>query len=410
MTLSNKSISRFISIVLSIVTFFTIILSPLPTRKVFAETLNTENTETDLQNEEASAIETDELQATIPELAPLEPIEPDSIEALPDDPAENYLARVSEYVDENGFVTDEALESFTLPEAEEEQFYEIVENEDGSQEMKLYLQPIKYKDSNDEWADIDHSLILKETSAAQATTSTIAKKFETKAADVKISLSEDLSIENAIVYSYGDYEIGFSPQNIIKKDSVESEETVKLVEETVSQNSSNVSAFTAKDLESGSLIKNLDKAEFESLEYEKTFNEDASIKITPTYMGVKEEIILDSLPAETKFSYILNVDELVPLLREDGNLYFVDIETETIIATIAAPVMWDSAVEFKESYDIVVQLDPLGNNQYRYTLIPDREFLEANDTVYPVTIDPSINTTTSNIVDTFIASKISSKN
>ena len=43
------------------------------------------------------------------------------------------------------------------------------------------------------------------------------------------------------------------------------------------------------------------------------------------------------------------------------------------------------------SFDIGVALEDLGNGQYLYTLTPSQAYLQDENTVYPVKIDPSVN-------------------
>ena len=43
------------------------------------------------------------------------------------------------------------------------------------------------------------------------------------------------------------------------------------------------------------------------------------------------------------------------------------------------------------SFDIGVALEDLGNGQYPYTLTPSQAYLQDENTVYPVKIDPSVN-------------------
>ena len=149
---------------------------------------------------------------------------------------------------------------------------------------------------------------------------------------------------------------------------------------------------------------------YESIEYSGTFNENTDIIITPTTTGVKEDIVLYEVPKETEFSYELTVEKVVPLLREDGNLFFVDLEKNLLVCTIPSPFMYDSAEEFVESYEIKVKLERTGENTYKYTLVPDRNFIEDENTVYPVTIDPFICSPVGWIADTFIAERYSNNN
>ncbi len=120
---------------------------------------------------------------------------------------------------------------------------------------------------------------------------------------------------------------------------------------------------------------------YKTIEYSKTINGNTDIKITPKSNGVKEDIVLKQKPSETEFSYELDVKN------------------------------YDSSEEEKESYEIEVKLEKTGDNTYKYTLIPDKIFIEDVNTVYPVVIDPAVETLSGGAIDdTFISSRYSKNN
>lgn len=361
----NKTISKVVSLILCIAMILSANFLGLQT--AFAEeddqtnqvgTAEPDSTDTDV--EEAETADTPDYQAV-------------SLESL---------------LDENGYLTDEGLLSLQYLPYDVEKYTEIKDNGDGTSTLNLYAEPIKYKTEEGDYEYIDNTL-------AQTTISGSAENiYSNVASDIDIQISDNLNQEKAIELSYEDYNIAFKPLNLLTASS-ESIAGMNFIEADTG-----VVEESIKDIE-----------ECEAVAYTDTFNQDADIVITPTTSGLKEDIVLYKIPTETEFSYQLTVENVVPLLRSDGNVYFVDLEKGLIVAVIAAPYMYDSSTvgEMNMSEDISVQLEKVDDITYEYVLIPDRTFLE--NAVYPVTIDPSVkNTRENDIYDTYISSGYSGTN
>lgn len=119
---------------------------------------------------------------------------------------------------------------------------------------------------------------------------------------------------------------------------------------------------------------------------------------------VKENIILQNKEAinnELKFVYDIGTLEMKILDTKDIIVY--DKTEDNIKFTIEAPFMYDNKLEF--SSDIEIKLEKQ-EAKYVVTLIPEKKWLESEERVYPVTIDPSIITSRyyQDIKDTFIYS------
>ena len=78
--------------------------------------------------------------------------------------------------------------------------------------------------------------------------------------------------------------------------------------------------------------------------------------------------------------------ELTGILLENGAVEFRD--GETCVFTVQPPYMWDAAEGASDAIEVRLAPNPEGG--YTYTLIPDRAWLQAEDRVYPVTLDPSV--------------------
>ncbi len=319
---------------------------------------------------------------------PTEPQEPNDDIAQDFKFEEKYNKAIKSLVDENGFLSDESLLSLTLLPYEEEKYMDVEDNGDGTTTLKLYNSPIKFENEDGEYELIDNNIIATDSKESPD------HEYKNKASDIEVLMSENLDQSGAIKMNIDDYMIGFKPLNI-------------LIEENKSSADLN---FIDADQPEKKDAKLDTEEEYATLEYTETFSENTDIRITPTETGIKEDIIFNQLPQETEFSYEITLKNAAPVLRQDGNLYFIDVKNGILVAAIAAPVMWDSSEECAESYDIAVKLEITGEDTYKYTLIPDRGFLEDKNTVYPVILDPSVNSTTGQIADTFITSRYSGNN
>ena len=131
--------------------------------------------------------------------------------------------------------------------------------------------------------------------------------------------------------------------------------------------------------------------------------ENINIRYSVEPERIKEDIVLANKTAiNNELQFIYNVASLKMKLLEDKNIIVYDGKEDNVIFTIQAPFMYDNNTEF--SGDIELKLEEQGYGTYILTLIPSKEWLEAEERIYPVTIDPSINTSLywSDIQDTFI--------
>ena len=283
-------------------------------------------------------------------------------------------------LDENGYLTDDGLLRLeTLP-YNGEKYTEDEDNGDGTHTMKMYAEPIKYTNEKGELEFIDNNIVAGQINENGN------QIYKNAASDIEVLISEDLSQSNAIQFNYEDYSIAFTPLNILQKEG---------------RSNANHGFLSADGKAEKDDVYDSGK-KYGAIEFSNTFNENTDIKITPMSTGLKEDIILYDIPENTEFSYELTIKKLTPLLRENGDIYFADLEKGLLVAAIANPIMNDSSEEPESCLDIKVELKKTGDSTYRYTLIPDREYLEK--AVYPVYIDPTINTQSGGILDTWVQS------
>lgn len=117
---------------------------------------------------------------------------------------------------------------------------------------------------------------------------------------------------------------------------------------------------------------------------------------------VKESIILRTKQAmNNKLVFEYDLDGLKMKITNTNEVIIYDTAETNTIFTIEAPFMYDSNLEFSDDINMnLIEED----GKYILTIIPNKEWLESEERVYPVTIDPTINTSTyrEDLKDTYI--------
>ena len=105
--------------------------------------------------------------------------------------------------------------------------------------------------------------------------------------------------------------------------------------------------------------------------------------------SLKESLILKKLTGRKSYSFKIEAEGLRAEVQADSSVHFYAEGTEEPAFIIASPYMFDAAGEYSSA--VAVEVKKTGNH-YRYTLTPDRAWLEDSARVWPVTVDPTIQT------------------
>ncbi len=123
-------------------------------------------------------------------------------------------------------------------------------------------------------------------------------------------------------------------------------------------------------------------------------------------VNLKENVILKSkTSAEQVLKFRVHHPGMKMTLEEDGSVTIKKAQEEVTPYTFMRPYMYDS--QGNTSTDVTYQLTSEGEDTTVLTILPDREWLMADDREYPVTIDPVTETQkeTKSIVDAFVRQK-----
>ncbi len=241
---------------------------------------------------------------------------------------------IRDYVDNE--TLDEAGHVARINEEEELNTYVFL-NRDGTKSVYYMDDNVRYVDENGETVEKDLTIIRKN------------KGYTLKANDVKLWFPDVLS--DGISVKYDEFHLTLYPQGV-----ADTKEAV------------------------------ID--EYERITYPGVFGENTLLAYTPTLSGLKEDIILSEYTGQLSYDFLIHTHGM-RILEEEGK-YIVkkpgNGNKETF--ELGAVQIYDSAGNFCVGEMKITEQN--NGSKYILTLIAPEEFLTDPDTVYPVTIDPTL--------------------
>lgn len=140
---------------------------------------------------------------------------------------------------------------------------------------------------------------------------------------------------------------------------------------------------------------------FSQIQYENILD-NTDLEYSNTADSVKESIIIKNKESvQEKYVFEYEVNNMRMSLNEDKEILVTSENADEVVYKIEAPYMFDNKLE--QSTDIEVNLID-EESRYIVEIIPSKDWIEAKEREYPITIDPTINTSLDyrNIQDTFI--------
>lgn len=265
---------------------------------------------------------------------------------------------------------------------------------DGSFMVVQYQAPVHYL-SNGEWEDIDNS--LQPVSLFNGT-----EQYQSVNGDSIQAFSADLSNGTVMTMVKDDYMITMSvitaqtasisaPASVnAEVDGIYANEGANILNTATAQILS-VNDATDEDEPSDQIsLRPLNDVIPENIRssilYENVFP-GVDLRYDTYSYNVKESIILKEQMDQDEYAYsfLLDLYGLTPELQDDGSILLLNESDETVY-TIPAPYMWDSNNSYSDA--VFYTLTESGNS-WIMTVHADEEWLEDNNRVYPITIDPS---------------------
>lgn len=230
---------------------------------------------------------------------------------------------------------------YRLYSQESDLYSAIFQNRDGSKTMYYFGYPIKYITES---GDIqDKSTVLEPHRGDRYS-------YYTPYNDIQSFFPDKINSKTYITVATNDYEISFAPAS----------EYISNAERT-----SNI------------------------LIYKNAFGDGYSLTYQPQFWGLKEEIVISKNLGQYKFSFYLNTNGLIPFVQD--NHVYLKTANDVVVGEISNVVLYDSAQVPNLSDNNTISLTPTNSRDiYRYTITIDESYMNDENTVYPVYVDPTI--------------------
>ena len=263
------------------------------------------------------------------------------------------------------------------------------DNGDGTITAFVNTAPLHYSD-NGEWKEIDNTLIPDNSG-----------NYVNKNNSMKVTLSSETSVKSIntnnsnqmVCINKNGYTISWDIVDLNNKISIlNNSSEIKIENDDCVQD---VKLGNKKlNAKAGNIVNKLDS----SISYDSIYNNiDLNIDIEPS--SVKETIVLNSRNSvKEKFTFFIKADNLEAKLMEDGSISFYPLNGETVFK-IPPAFMFDSSANTEYNYDIETNIKKCMDG-YLLTLIPSSEWINDSNRVYPIMIDPTVETVYNTTVST----------
>ncbi|MCR4682820.1 MAG: hypothetical protein K5647_05740 [Clostridiales bacterium] len=258
---------------------------------------------------------------------------PEPSAAFHDDLTPDYIAPdiiekdELETADYVGRVTEDEKDLYTF----------IFKNGDGSNTMRVFSHPVKYIDDTGSIRDISLEITKNNDGSFSAADHMIK-------ADFGASLTEKIAIE------YNDVKVSMKahPETWFYRKAVLSKDG-------------------------------------RSITY--TVDDKTSYVYSLTYLGIKENIVVSEYTGQTEYEFSLFTNGLHPV-KIDDSVFLADSNGD-IKATIGDVIIF-TADEKNNSFGDLNIKTVVENLEYRFTIVLDADYLMDERTIYPITIDPTL--------------------
>ncbi len=240
---------------------------------------------------------------------------------------------------------------------------------DGGLESVVSPSALHFKNEKGEWEEIDQTLVLK-TEDGQ-------KVYETKNSPMTVRFPAELnSSDTGVTLEAEGHKI------VVELLDNKNSKASKKEEEKQSERSGR-----PKSKMIASELLEQEVTDSSAIEYADVYS-GADLRYDTTAGILKESVIIKNRQNGNRtYRYNITADGLELRLESDGRVEFYEPSSAEPVFTMPAPLMFDAKEEY--SYDIDVKLKQK-KGAYELSYTPDKDWLNDQERIYPVTLDPSI--------------------
>ena len=121
-------------------------------------------------------------------------------------------------------------------------------------------------------------------------------------------------------------------------------------------------------------------------------------------LNIKENVIVKEKKEEYTYTFEIKLNGLTAALNASGDIEITENGTDEIKYVIPAPVIYDAEGVYAECGIGNYGLTDGGNGKYTLALNVSSEWMNAEERAFPVTVDPTVKLSNSNVVDLTISS------
>ena len=306
--------------------------------------------------------------------------------------AELQTAEVENTVSDDVYASDDEASEETVSDDESEKEPEIIAEDlsrrdettkhfimsDGTRKAVKYSNPIHFE-KDGEWVDIDNTLSYDKE----------RDEYINGESSFKVAFNKNFNSDNLFTIENKGYTLSweYKTSSILRKGSAAKvEPSIKNEDHSLDRIEKTKSTISYNE-----------------------FEEDSKLEYIVTSTGVKENIIINTPTNRNIFEFSVVAPGLTLEKNVDGSITAKADNGEEIFY-IPAPYMFDSANEYSE--EVEYELTQSKGDTYTVKVVADKAWLKDKARVYPVTIDPAIQTKKSKsaITSTFVASGAPNEN
>lgn len=262
--------------------------------------------------------------------------------------------------------------------------------DDNTIEAAIYPYPVHYKE-NGQWKDMDNSLVEEEDGETSG-----SKVLANKNNDFHVKIAKDSTANKLVRINKGKYEIAWNMDRIKSSSSVVTtpdDMQINAAAEQVADTKLAASNLRSSDSRKKTLVENERKKILPKTVTKVDFA-DISPSTDLQYIiessQVKENIVLKQKVDNPQMNFNLSTKNLIPVYNKDNSIIFYDAaDTQKAVMQMMKPIMFDANGSYSEAIELRLDKTEAG---YKLTISPDTQWLNASERVYPVTIDPPIET------------------